>query len=41
MRAKYAVELLLDNFTKEYVDLMNQANTVYMNSLTESIIYVP
>ena len=41
MRAKYALEPLLDNFTEEYVDLLNQANTVYMNSLTESIIYVP
>lgn len=41
MRAKYAIEPHLYNFTKEYVDLMNQANTVYMNSLTESIFYVP
>ena len=41
MRAKYAIEPLLNNFIKDYVDLMNKANAVYMNSLTESIVYVP
>jgi len=40
MRAKYAMEPLLDNFVKDCLDLTGEANMVYMNSLTEYIIYV-
>jgi hypothetical protein len=41
MRAKYFIEPLLDNFIKSYEKRLDRASLVYMNSLTENIIYVP
>jgi hypothetical protein len=40
MRAKYAMEPLLYNFTKGYEELIGRTNVVYMNSATESMCYV-
>jgi hypothetical protein len=41
MRAKYFIEPLLDNFTKSYEKLLSKAFLIYINSLTENIVYVP
>jgi len=41
MRAKYFIEPSLDNFTKNYEKLLSKASLIYINSLTENIIYVP
>ena len=40
MRAKYAMESLLDSFTKDHEELINKTNVIYMNSATEGICYV-
>ena len=41
MRAKYFIEPSLDNFTKNYEKLLSKASLIYIDSLTENIIYVP